>query len=210
MWCIGPASFQDILGGQRDWLECGKTGQSAFCWHRVFPSETNKLQFLMDMDVNANDERVCSVFRGLLQDGFRTFQDFLLDVSVQCHQRTEIDSRRKTVGPTFISWIILDLKFCLMVNNCLIDAICCSDFWGILEKKRFHSILLSRLEIFAQGTMLINFNISQSLDTMSYVADNYDVFGTQPDESELQFQLEIECVGVSAAQVTCTSHSATK
>jgi hypothetical protein len=44
----------------------------------------------------------------------------------------------------------------------------------------------------------------------SLVQYNYDVCGTQPNQPELQLQLKGEFVGVSAAQVTCTSHSATK
>jgi hypothetical protein len=53
----------------------------------------------MDLDVNAIDKRIYSVFHGFLQDGFRTLQIFLLDVSAQCRQRTGTDSRRKTKGP---------------------------------------------------------------------------------------------------------------
>jgi hypothetical protein len=41
-----------------------------------------------------------------------------------------------------------------------------------------------------------------------FVQYNYDVSATQLDEPELQPQLKAECVEVSAAQVVCTSHSA--
>jgi hypothetical protein len=30
----------------------------------AYPSETHKLQFMMDLDANATDERICSVLRG--------------------------------------------------------------------------------------------------------------------------------------------------
>jgi hypothetical protein len=66
MWfyrkAFGPESFQDI------------SGVSAFYWHHVFPSETHRVQFFMDLDVNATDERIYSEFLELLQI-------FLLDVS---------------------------------------------------------------------------------------------------------------------------------
>jgi hypothetical protein len=88
---FGPESFQDISGGQREWLECCQTEQSAFCWYHVFSSETHRLQFLIDLDVNATDERIYSVFRGLLPDGFHTLQIFLLDMSAQCRQRNGTD-----------------------------------------------------------------------------------------------------------------------
>jgi hypothetical protein len=78
---FGSESLQDISGDQREWLDCCQTGQSAFCWHHVFPCVTHRLQFLLDLDVNAIDDRIYSVFRGLLQDGFLTLQIFLLDVS---------------------------------------------------------------------------------------------------------------------------------
>jgi hypothetical protein len=48
----------------------------------------------MDLDVNAIDERIYSVFRGLLQDGFRTLKIFLLDVSAQC-TGTDSEGRRQ-------------------------------------------------------------------------------------------------------------------
>jgi hypothetical protein len=99
---FGAESFQDISGSQREFLECCQTGQSAFCWHHVFPSETHRFQFLMDLDVNAIDERIYSVFRGLLQVGFRNLQIILLDVSARCRQRTETEKRTKTKGPTYI------------------------------------------------------------------------------------------------------------
>jgi hypothetical protein len=92
------------------------------CWHHVFRIETHRLQFLIDLDVNATDKRIYSEFRGLLQDGFRILQIFLLDVSARSRQRTESDSRRKAEGPTCIGCIISELKRCLVVN-CLIDAI---------------------------------------------------------------------------------------
>jgi hypothetical protein len=67
---FGPESSQDISGGQREWLMCCQTRQSAFWWHHVLPSETHKLQFLMDLDVNATDERIYSEFRGLHSSNF--------------------------------------------------------------------------------------------------------------------------------------------
>jgi hypothetical protein len=65
----------------------------------MFPSETHRLQFLMDLDVNAVDDRIYLVCRGLFQDGFRTLQIFLLNVLARCRQRTGTDSRKKTEGP---------------------------------------------------------------------------------------------------------------
>jgi hypothetical protein len=61
---------------------CCQTRQSAFCWHHVFPSEIHILHFMMDLDVN---ERIYSVFQGLLQDG------------------TGTNLRRNKVGSTLIS-----------------------------------------------------------------------------------------------------------
>jgi hypothetical protein len=78
----------------------------------------------MDFEVNAADERIYSEFRGLLQDGFR----------IGYRQRTGTVSMKKTVGPTCIGSIISELKRCLVVNHCLIDAFCCFDFRGTLER----------------------------------------------------------------------------
>jgi hypothetical protein len=58
--------------------------------------------------------RIYSEFRGLLQDGFRILQIFLLNVSARCRQRTGTNSRRKTVGPTCIGWIKSELKRSLL------------------------------------------------------------------------------------------------
>jgi hypothetical protein len=112
----------------------------------------------MDLDVNTTDERIYSVFRGLLQDGLCTLQIFLLDVSARRRQRTGTDSRRKTVGP--IGAKTLPCGKTLFNRRHLL-------LWRKTCKKRFDSILFRRLEIFAQVTILINFNISSSLQTVS-------------------------------------------
>jgi hypothetical protein len=59
----------------------------------VFPSEATGLQFLMDLDVNATDERIYSEFRGLHQNGFCILQIFLPD-----YQRDVVSSLEQIQG----------------------------------------------------------------------------------------------------------------
>jgi hypothetical protein len=112
----------------------------------------------MDLGVKAIDERINSVFRGLLQNGFRTLNFFVWcvcamssaywnkfkedDLTSDIYRLNNIGAKMLPCGKPLFNRHHLLLWFP-------------SNTW----KKRFDRILFSRLEIFEQGTVVINFNV---------------------------------------------------